>query len=389
METTMTLNTTLSRRNLVLGGASTLALAACGGGGTNGTGDNPADLQDLGREAAQTDACTASGGVNSSGFSAKFDQYYNSVMGGANSNGQVYTQRASNLAVCLDKSNSFGGANTAKSEGQGYGMMLAVMRGDRQKFYALWNYTSTRMRSSYGLFNWQTSFYNNDQVIGNDTAPDGEIWIITALLLAQKKWNDAGYGQAADQLLGVLRNNKATYFNNNVVRFVPYRNGGSPNHTDPSYANPAFFQFWEERHPGQGWGAMVSPHRQLLINATNRNGLAPDYSDYSGNPYNGSQHAWDAYRVTMNQALDRNWNGNTSHTTNVGKMLNTQGSTTNGKNNVQIAMYATAALAGVSQCDSRLTPYTWSLLNNGLDNSYYAGLLSTIACGILGGRFVK
>jgi endo-1,4-beta-D-glucanase Y len=240
------------------------------------------------------------------------------------------------------------------------------------------------MRNSVGLFNWQTAFYNNDQVVGQGTAPDGEIWIITALLMAQKKWNDAGYGQAADQLLGVLKNNYGTYFGNNLIRFVP-----NANYTDPSYANPAFFQFWEERRPGLGWGAVVNPHRQLLINATNSNGLSPDFTNWNGSSYNGSGHGWDAYRVTMNQAFDRNWNGNTSHVTNVGKLLNTQQSTTSGKNNAQIAMYATAALAGVGQCDSRLTPYTYALLNNGLDTSYYSGLLSTIACGMLGNRFVK
>jgi hypothetical protein len=387
METTMTLNTTLSRRHLVLGGASTLALAACGGGGTGSAGDSPADVQDLSRELAQIDACTASGGVNASAFSTKFNTYYNTIMGAwnsATSNGTVYTARNSGLAVCLDKSNSFGTTNSVKSEGQGYGMMLAVMTGDKPKFYALWNYTSTKMRNSVGLFNWQTAFYNNDQVVGQGTAPDGEIWIITALLMAQKKWNDAGYGQAADQLLGVLKNNYGTYFGNNLIRFVP-----NANYTDPSYANPAFFQFWEERRPGLGWGAVVNPHRQLLINATNSNGLSPDFTNWNGSSYNGSGHSWDAYRVTMNQAFDRNWNGNTSHVTNVGKLLNTQQSTTSGKNNAQIAMYATAALAGVGQCDSRLTPYTYALLNNGLDTSYYSGLLSTIACGMLGNRFVK
>jgi hypothetical protein len=82
------------------------------------------------------------------------------------------------------------------------------------------------------------------------------------------------------------------------------------------------------------------------------------------------------------------WNGSTSHKTNSQNALNKL----NGNQNVAdyaAAMYATYALTGVGGCNTKVTPYTYRLLNNDFVNGYYDGLLCAIGCGILGGRIKK
>jgi endo-1,4-beta-D-glucanase Y len=391
METTMKLENSVSRRGLVLGGVGSLVLTACGGGGDDGDSGVAASAEKLALDtAAEKSACLANNTLDRKAFSTLFNNYYTKVMGARNdstASGTVYTAGAWNWAACVDKSNYNGIQNTVKSEGQGYGMMLAAMMDDKPKFYALWNYSATKMMNQAGpdagLFGWLVD-YSSGKVQDWGIAPDGDIWIITALLIAEKRWNDSGYGKAATNMLNKLKSNWSRYFGNNVVYYYP----GS-NDYDPSYCNPGFLQFWNERRPNTGWGAVVNPHRQLLIKSTNNNGLASDFSDINGNATRGSGHGFDAYRVTMNQAFDRQWNGNSSHDDNALKLLKTQGSP-DGKNWVQTAMYSLSALV-VGDCQSQANAYTSRFLSSDLSagNQYYSGLLSTIAAGMLAGRFNK
>lgn len=391
----------LSRRHYVLSGLAGMALSACGGGN-----DNQLELNNLSDSGARNDAdslakagigaCTGSGAVNVTGFSNKFNDYYKKIMGEAGANGTVFTKlnyknangSDQNVAVCMDKSpyTTFTGqtySNTAKTEGQGYGMVLAVAANDKTKFYQLWHYTDLHMRNSQGLFDWLTTPNDGSKHVGTGVAPDGELWIITGLLMAWQRWDDTGYRDAAFGLMDTLKK-----FYSNLFKDGVFRSYWDANDTNPSYINPAFMAYWNKVRPSNGWDKLVAPGRKLLVNATNNSsGLAADWTDFNGATARRSTHYYDAYRVAMNQALDAVWNGSTAHQTNAQKAINTL----NGKfgNNTQKAMYACYALTGVGQCNSKVTPFTYSLLNDSLDTSYYAGLLSAIACGILGQRIAK
>ncbi len=386
----------VSRRQYVLGGMAGLALTACGGGGN----DNQLELNSIGESGtlskAAVGACSSSGGVNVTGFSNKFNDYYKKIMGEAGANGTVFTKlnyknangSDQNVAVCMDKSSYtiFTGqsySNTAKTEGQGYGMVLAVAANDKAKFYQLWHYTDLHMRNSQGLFDWLTTPNDGSKHVGTGIAPDGELWIITGLLMAWQRWDDNGYRDAA---FGLMDNLKKYY--NNLFKDGVFRSYWDANDTNPSYINPAFMAYWDKLRPNNGWDKPVAPGRKLLVNSTNNSsGLAPDWTGFDGRVARGSSHFYDAYRVAMNQALDKVWNGSNDHTTNAQKAVNTL----NGKfsNSTQKAMYACYALTGVGQCNSKVTPFTYSLLNDALDTSYYSGLLSAIACGILGNRITR
>jgi endo-1,4-beta-D-glucanase Y len=315
-------------------------------------------------------------------------------------------------------------------------MLLAVMRGDTEahrRFRALRNYTMSRSRmrrpdSEDGLLRWKLNSIDASVVtsqFGNTTAPDGEIYVITALLMAEARgWNTVSidgstvnYGSDANALLGALNANFDNYFytgNNPTTANGPRRYAGlvrfhkDAGYTDPSYANPAFFQYWNEKRPSvngsRNWGSLVQVHRQLLIDSTSTtgglgNGLPSEYTDWGGstttlnntNP-SASTHAFDAFRVIYNMALDRNWNNNTSHVTNMNRWLTTVGNTNANKPPAQQYMLATAGNGGVDEC--RVSEYMNSLFlgNNApgqIAGDYYAGLLGAIATGFLGGRLVK
>jgi hypothetical protein len=400
------------RRSLLAGivGVAGLGLTACGGGGadepSSGLEKVSADPKgEIERSQAATSfpACNSTGGVNASQFATRFDQYFVHVMGASGKSGTVYKDLdypgTTKYAACIDPA-SYGGndgtgktyTNTAKSEGQGYGMVLCAAYGDRTKFDRLWNFTYTHMRVTSGsqkdFFDYLNTPYDGAKHVGTGIAPDGEIWIVTGLLMAWKRWNDNKYRDAADVILAALKREYNSLFSGGVVR-----SWYTAAHTNPSYVNPAFFKYWDSLRPNTGWDKIVDANRKLLVDATNQNGgLAYDWTNFDGTQrYSDglpTGHGADAVRVAMNCALDTVWNGSTSHKTNSQNALNKL----NGNQNVAdyaAAMYATYALTGVGGCNTKVTPYTYRLLNNDFVNGYYDGLLCAIGCGILGGRIKK
>jgi Glycosyl hydrolases family 8 len=405
------------RRSLLASfvGVAGLGLAACGGGGADeassalgNASTNPNSSADLGTGAqrlAATNfpACNATGGVNASQFATRFDQYFVHVMGASGKSGTVYKDLdypgTTKFAACIDPAR-YGGndgtgntyVNTAKSEGQGYGMVLCAAYGDRTKFDRLWNFTYTHMRVTSGsqkdFFDYLNTPYDGAKHVGTGIAPDGEIWIVTGLLMAWKRWNATKYRDAADVILAALKREWASLFKGGVVR-----SWYTADHTNPSYVNPAFFKYWDTLRPNTGWDKIITANRNLLVDATDENdGLAFDWTNFDGTQrYSDglpTGHGADAVRVAMNCALDTVWNGTTVHKENSQNALNKL----NGRQDIAdfaAAMYATYALTGVGGCNTKVTPYTYRLLNNDFVNGYYEGLLCAIACGILGGRIKK
>jgi oligosaccharide reducing-end xylanase len=390
-----------NRRGFVLGGLAGLALVGCGGGGDSGTDlmegvdvGNPDGVQQ--RQASTTAA-------------AKLNDYWNALfVQGA----LCWTNTAGDEALIHD-------GNTVKSEGQSYGMMISVMMNDQNRFRALWKWTKNHMRHTSPSYSGRLAWLCNAgwsgwQGIQNQSAPDGEIWMATALHLAADKGWGAELRGDANYMCDVLMNanpspgsNLLPFFNRstNLVNFVPE---SWSNYTDPSYATPAFFTYLATKHNGGNsyWNTLAYYHRELMKKsvAINGQGLAAEFTDFNGNPVGSHLHSYDAWRVTMNQTLDRMWNGETSH---IPKMKSALSYMTNGLSGTlntvcdayapsyfggsytdtgQVAMYATGAKGGAPL---EAQPFGDRLLDSPVNTSYYSGLLATLSLLILNGKFVK
>jgi oligosaccharide reducing-end xylanase len=388
-----------TRRHLLLGGLAGAALVGCGGGGS----DDATDIQLSQAENFENDTMQERAATTTA--TAKLYQYWDAlfVRGGL-----LWTK--GNEALIHD-------GNQVKSEGQAYGMMICLMMGDRTRFNQLWNWTRNHMRhgsSGYaGRLAWLCNAgWSGWQGVQPQSAPDGEIWMATALhLAADRGWGSNLRGDA-NYMCDVLLNanpggNLRPFFNrsNNLVNFVPE---SWSTYTDPSYATPAFFSYLATRHRGGNnyWYTLENSHRGLMRKATSVNGqgLASDFTDFNGRPYGSNMHSYDAWRVTMNQTLDLMWTGNNSH---AGAMRSALGYMSNGLKGTlnvqcnayspshsggrytdigQVAMYATGSRGGAR---NEAAPFVEYLLNAPLTGSYYQGLLATLSLLILSGKFVK
>lgn len=179
-----------------------------------------------------------------------------------------------------------------RSEGQSYGMMIAVQMDMKDVFDKLWAWSKNHMRRPDGMFNWQC--YTNGSVKGQDYAPDGEEWWLMDLLLAARRWDDEKYQREADELSNAMFANGV--FSNNLPKFV--RNNGT---VDPSYILPGFYTLISQYsgNHNSDWANMAEAGRRYLAGCVStKTGLMV------GSPTTGIQFDWDAWRTVQCVGLD-------------------------------------------------------------------------------------
>jgi oligosaccharide reducing-end xylanase len=223
-----------------------------------------------------------------------------------------------------------------RSEGMSYGMMIAVQLDKKAEFDALWNWSKTFMyhdspgHPGYGFFSW--SMKPNGTPNDESPAPDGEEYWTMALYFAAGRWgNGAGiynYRAEADRLLNNMKNRAAitgqtvrgpetdgAEFNaeRKMVRFTSNNRG--PDHTDPSYHLPAFYELWARWGPLADrpfWAEAAAVSRDYFQKVTNpATGLAPDYANFDGTPVaafgRSASFGFDAWRTAANWSVDWSW----------------------------------------------------------------------------------
>jgi endoglucanase len=87
------------------------------------------------------------------------------------------------------------------SEGQGYGMVLAVAAGDRASFDLIWGWTRANlMVRDDQLLSWRWEPQARPAVADMNNASDGDVLIAWALTEAAVMWNDVAYRVAARRI---------------------------------------------------------------------------------------------------------------------------------------------------------------------------------------------
>jgi oligosaccharide reducing-end xylanase len=189
-----------------------------------------------------------------------------------------------------------------RTEGMGYGLMVAVQLDHQTEFDRLWKWVKTHMANGTGEISWQCSTSGSKMSGGG--APDGEEYMSTALIFAHTRWGDTSgkynYATEAQWVLDVIR---TKYFNSqyHLVKFV----SGS-NNTDASYILPAFYQVWAcfDTTNKAFWDSSVTAAREFFHTAIDSNGVIPDQSSWTGGTVKGATVDW--IRCVMNIMMD--WN---------------------------------------------------------------------------------
>lgn len=228
---------------------------------------------------------------------------------------RIYHEVGSDMGYIVDTGN-----NDVRTEGQGYGMMIAVQMDRKDIFDRVWKWTRTYMyldKGNYkGYFGWSAQL--NGRRNSEGPAPDGEEYFAMALLFAAARWGD-GHGifnytqEARNILYEMVHKEKDPMFDpeTKLIRFIP-----NWRFTDPSYHLPHFyelFSLWGNAEDAKFFKEAAKLSREYLKKACHPiTGLSPDYAEFDGTPRNLYNHGLfysDAYRTAANIALDYEWFG--------------------------------------------------------------------------------
>jgi len=254
---------------------------------------------------------------------AKIDTAWDHLFYGDDETERVYYEAGDEMAYIKDINN-----HDVRSEGISYGMMIAVQMDKQDEFNRIWKWAKTYMyqteRTYAGYFTWHN--HTDGVPIDQNPASDGEIWITMALFFAAHRWGNGegifNYEAEANQILHTMihkneDNTIATAMfdpDTKLVVFVPTQ-GRSSEFTDPSYNLPHYYNLWAEwaADDNEFWREATEASRAFLKLAEHpQTGLMPDYAEFDGTPvhFNGNHEdfAYDAWRTTMNIALDHAWN---------------------------------------------------------------------------------
>jgi len=233
--------------------------------------------------------------------------------------------------------------NYVLTEGQSYGMMIAVQMNRQDIFDKFWKFAKTKMQQktgdTRGYFAWKVSSKSPFKPSDVNPAPDGEEYFATSLFLADKRWGSApgidnlfNYKQQADSLLTYITTSRTSLgpLVDPTAKQPVFSPAGTTMFTDPSYHLPAFYRLWAafSSHDTALWSAMADTSAAFFKRASRNSayGILPNYANFDGTAVlypdaqttdsgDNAQRAFrydttygaDAHRTPMNIAAYWNW----------------------------------------------------------------------------------
>ncbi|NBJ10487.1 glycosyl hydrolase family 8 [Microvirga arsenatis] len=130
------------------------------------------------------------------------------------------------------------------SEGQGYGLLLALAAADRRSFEQIWNFTFTELLiRDDGLAAWKWDPNGKPRVTDRNNATDGDILIAYALAKAGSAWQEPRYTKAAQNLARAIGKSTFARSGRSLVLLPGAQGFGSGERPDGPVVNLSYWVF--------------------------------------------------------------------------------------------------------------------------------------------------
>jgi endo-1,4-beta-D-glucanase Y len=224
----------------------------------------------------------------------------------------------------------------AVSEGQAYGMTLALYLNDQAAFNGIWDAAESKMwNDGNGFYDWR---WNNGTVVGMGLATDADQDIALMLIFADalvekgiwtahKSPKNVDYKARAQSILTSLWNKGIN--DGNLRPGANWGGGGTcgsgasswpcGDHVNPGYFAPANYRVFKDFDKSRDWGKVIDKSYQTIAKSPGYGkGLLPDWMKLDGtyasakdlgyNPFDVGQSFYkDAIRVHWRLATDWLW----------------------------------------------------------------------------------
>lgn len=99
-----------------------------------------------------------------------------------------------------------GNGGISHSEGQSYGLILAVLAGDKRTFQTIFDWTEANLaQRDTGLFAWKYDPRQPNPVADPNNATDGDVMIAWALAEAARRWGGPDWGPRSAAIRAAIR----------------------------------------------------------------------------------------------------------------------------------------------------------------------------------------
>ena len=314
-----------------------------------------------------------------------------------------------------------------RTEGIGYGMLIAVERDKRDELDRLWTYAKSTLQIASGPNSgYFASFCDKGTTTSGCLDPFGLQQMLMALVFANDRYTrgDAGatrvdYAAEARALLSLMRHKQdqnggvidgvTDTFDAATTLVLDVPNVSAAGVGRPSAEMPAYYELWAQATGDPFWTAAAAAGRAYWQRAAHpTTGLMPVRATFAGAPVAGSDTFLpESYRTQLNMVLDQIWSGSDGWSVAEGNRLlgffssvgidsyggsySLDGATTlSAPHEVAlVAMNGVSALTATELTDADRLAYVNAVWNLDIPTGnarYYAGLVDLLALLVLGGQ---
>lgn len=161
------------------------------------------------------------------------------------------------------------------SEGQAYGLLIAVGLGDAETFDRVWSWTRDNLQREDGLLAWR---WADGGVVDDQPASDADLDAARALALAAEAFDEPRYAEAATALGEAVLELETAQTDLGRVLTAGAWTTGSPWAINPSYATPVATALLDDLAPDERWAEVDAGARAANLALVGEGTLPPDWA---------------------------------------------------------------------------------------------------------------
>ncbi|MET0589992.1 MAG: glycosyl hydrolase family 8 [Naasia sp.] len=161
------------------------------------------------------------------------------------------------------------------SEGQAYGLLIALAADDEAAFDDIWQWTAQNLQRPDGLLAWR---WADGSVVDDEPASDADLDAARALALAADRWQRDDFGAEADRLSAVILDRMTAPVPTGLILLPGIWAAKEPAVYNPSYASPAAFAVLSERTGDPRWAALQAGSQATTAALLDAAPLPPDWA---------------------------------------------------------------------------------------------------------------
>lgn len=170
------------------------------------------------------------------------------------------------------------------SEGQAYGMLIAVALGDEARFRTIWEWTATHLRRPDGVLSWR---WADGRVTDPNSATDADLDAARSLVLAGQRFGDPALGEDGERLgADILRTETVSLGTPGqrpgLVTVAGNWATGVPSVVNPGYFSPRAEQELRDTSSNRQWSDIGRTQRVLAWRLAGAGELPPDWAAVAG-----------------------------------------------------------------------------------------------------------